>query len=48
MREGENHLLPPVKDDPHHSRDAGDIRANENLMLLTYHTIMVREHNRLC
>ena len=48
MKEDANHMLPLAKNDPHHSRDAGDIRANENLMLLTYHTIMVREHNRLC
>lgn len=28
--------------------EAGDIRANENILLLSYHTIFVREHNRLC
>ncbi len=27
---------------------AGDIRANENPLLLTIHTMFVREHNRLC
>lgn len=27
---------------------AGDIRANENPILITIHTIFVREHNRLC
>ena len=27
---------------------AGDIRVNENVFLTTYHTIFVREHNRLC
>ncbi len=27
---------------------AGDARANENPLLITFHTIFVREHNRLC
>ncbi|MEM6697008.1 MAG: peroxidase family protein, partial [Bacteroidota bacterium] len=27
---------------------AGDARVNENPLLLAYHTIFVREHNRLC
>jgi len=27
---------------------AGDIRANENLLLISMHTLFLREHNRLC
>lgn len=27
---------------------AGDARANENILLLSFHTIFAREHNRLC
>ena len=27
---------------------AGDVRANENPLLITFHTMFVREHNRLC
>ncbi len=27
---------------------AGDVRANENILLLSMHTLFMREHNRLC
>ncbi len=27
---------------------AGDVRANENPLLLSFHTLFLREHNRLC
>ena len=27
---------------------AGDVRANENTVLTSFHTLMMREHNRLC
>ncbi|MEZ5041742.1 MAG: peroxidase family protein [Saprospiraceae bacterium] len=42
----------PVMDNPTHISEkmyvAGDVRANENPLLLSFHTLFVREHNRLC
>ena len=42
---------PFMADDTHSGAKlfvAGDVRANENLLLLSFHTLFVREHNRLC
>lgn len=42
---------PNMADDTHQLTKmfvAGDVRANENPLLLSFHTLFVREHNRLC
>lgn len=58
MKTSENNLLPLNEENlenaslPSNTNTelflAGDIRANENILLTSIHTIFVREHNRLC
>ena len=40
-------MLPLQEGNQHGLHDAGDVRANENLLLTSFHTIFVREHNRI-
>lgn len=40
-------FLPRVRNNRFNLFDAGDIRVNENVILTCYHTIFVREHNRV-
>lgn len=42
LKEGPNKMLPEIEGDHHGQLDAGDIRANENILLTTYHTIFMR------
>lgn len=42
---------PTMADDTHSLNKyfvAGDVRANENPLLISFHTLFLREHNRLC
>ena len=48
MKITSNGMLPFKEGDKHGQLDAGDVRSNENLLLLSFHTIFVREHNRVC
>lgn len=48
LRVQDKNLLPPLVGNQHGLPDAGDIRAAENLLLMSYHTIFMREHNRMC
>ncbi len=46
MKMAPNNLLPFLDNDPNNIK-AGDVRALENIMITTLHTIFLREHNRL-
>jgi len=52
--DSQNELVPHMEDNPGNFTGqsklfvAGDVRANENSLLLSIHTLFVREHNNLC
>ena len=47
MKQGNGKMLPLQVGNAHRLNDAGDIRVNENILLTSFHTIFVREHNRI-
>lgn len=45
---GSENLLPTQSNSFGSLFEAGDVRVNENVLLISYHTTFVREHNRMC
>ncbi len=48
LKTREGKMLPPKVGDKFGLPDTGDVRSAENVLLLSYHTVFVREHNRMC